>query len=89
MVVRNSSGAVTNSAVLTVAIPYLSATALRLTNGSFEFLFGGQTGLNYRIEASTNLLQWITWTNFLYNGPPQILRDTNLLPQRYYRARTN
>ena len=88
-VVRNSAGAVTNSALLTVSIPYLAANSLRSTNGNFEFLFGGQTGKSYRIETSSNLVQWSTWTNFLFNGPTQLFRDPILFPARYYRAKTN
>ena len=63
-----------------------------LPDGTFQCLFVGATGLNYRVEASTNLLpnSWITLTNFLHATPTRVIRDPSPASQakRFYRAAT-
>jgi hypothetical protein len=48
-----------------------------LPDGTFECLFIGATGFNYRVEASTNLLStsWTGLTNFLHTTAKRIISD--------------
>jgi hypothetical protein len=57
--------------------------------GAFEFIFTGQAGARYTIEASTNLLDWLpvrTLTNSVGSLPFADLEATNG-PARFYRAK--
>jgi hypothetical protein len=58
-------------------------------SGSLNFGFNASGG-NYRIEASTNLIHWVTLTNIIgASGPVHIVDpQANSNPQRFYRART-
>ena len=57
-------------------------------NGTFEFLVSGLMAQSYRVEASTNLLDWITLTNLTVTNGSILLRDlqTPFHKQRFYRA---
>jgi len=60
-----------------------------LNDGQFRLRLIGQPDLNFAIEASTNLADWISLqTNKAANGQFDFV-DTNLfdLNQHYYRAR--
>jgi hypothetical protein len=88
VVVTNSLGSVTNYPVsLTVytnAAATLSGT-LNPTNGEFQFNVSGVAGLDYTLEASTNLVDWVPlWTN----ASPFSFTETNTeaYPQRFYRS---
>ena len=63
------------------------AAAVALTNGQLGFQINGQTGPDYAVEASSNLLNWNTV--FLTNSPamPFQWATTNLmgLPAQFYR----
>jgi len=70
-----------------------SATTLnsptRLPNGSFQFTLVGSEGSAYDIQASTNLLEWVTVeTNSPFTGM-LIYADTNASTflRRFYRGR--
>src|SRR6266404_581697 len=70
-----------------VTRPLLSA--LRAVGGHFEFTLGTQTGHSYRVEASTDLLNWSTLSTFTGSTNPIVFRDTNGPPtQRFYRVVT-
>ena len=64
----------------------------RMLNGSFHLQFIGATGLNYTIQASTNLTSWpgIGTATAQGNGLFDFT-DTNAnnLPARYYRVIQN
>jgi len=64
-----------------------AATAVTWTNGRLGFQISGQTGPDYAVEASSNLLNWNTV--FLTNSPamPFQWATTNLLaaPAQFYR----
>lgn len=59
------------------------------TNGLMQLSLGADIGQSYDIEVSTNLVNWLWWTNeFNSNGTIYLddLESTNV-PQRFYRAR--
>jgi N-acetylneuraminic acid mutarotase len=55
-----------------------------MSNGAFQFQFSGIFGQNYALQASTNLIDWVTITNVLVNGNPMLAIDPNA---RNYRLR--
>lgn len=59
-----------------------------LTTNGFTLMLRGQTGSNYVIEASSNLLNWIPLTNFILSNPPMFFSDPSATnyKQRFYRA---
>jgi len=67
--------------------PLLSAP--RRVGGDFEFTLATQTGRWYRVEASTNLLNWTTFSTSTGSINPIVFRDTNApSSQRFYRVVT-
>ena len=61
----------------------------RLTNREMALKLSAATGLNYRIEASTNLLQWNGWLTLLSTGTGLSQQTDSAAPfyiERYYRA---
>lgn len=54
----------------------------------FEFLFTGRPGQPYRIQASTNLINWQNVANLIGTPSPFQYRDpdSRLHPQRFYRV---
>ena len=84
------AGAILKGALLTTnSIRYNVITDFqRLSNGIFTLRFYGEPGTNYVVQASTNLVDWLTLTNFLrYDG---VFRyddaDAGSLGRRFYRA---
>jgi len=57
-------------------------------NRTFALTFTGGLG-NYTIEASSNLIHWVTLTNIVGDAGQVHVNDPeiNSLPQRFYRAR--
>jgi hypothetical protein len=88
VVVSNSAGAVTNTAILTVGIPLLPVSSAWFTNRVFQFLLTGETGRSYTVEATTNWTNWVTISNFVNTGARQVSdpASTNF-SRRYYRAK--
>ena len=86
VVITNSSGSVASSPASLILYTNAAATlsgTFNFTNGTFQFNVTGIAGLNYTVEASTNLVNWIPlWTN----ASPFSLVDSNASPQRFYRA---
>jgi hypothetical protein len=59
-----------------------------LANGHIGFNISGQSGPDYAVETSTNLMQWST--AFITNSPalPFLWTDTNSIePQQFYRLK--
>jgi hypothetical protein len=87
VVVSNSAGStfsdLANMIVYTNATPALSGIVS--ANGQFQFTISGVTRLNYVVEGSTNLMDWVPLGT---NTPPFSFMDSNMdiYPQRYYRA---
>jgi hypothetical protein len=67
------------------AVPVVGS--LVTTNHQIQFNITGTAGYNYAIEVSTNLGQ-TNWITILTNASPFTFKDTNTLPQRFYRARS-
>ena len=65
----------------------LSSPALR-TNGSFGFNIAGAPGLIYQIDASTNLLNWLSVTSLIPTNSPFQFSDPAPAntPNKFYRA---
>ncbi len=84
----NSYGWVTSApaslVIYTNATPTLTVDS-GSTNGQFQFDILGVTGLNYSVQASTNLIDWVPLGT---NVSPFTFLDTNapLFPQRFYRS---
>jgi len=88
VVVTNVYGAVTSSPasliVFTNITPTLSAV-LSSSNGQFRFHINGVTGFNYTVQASTNLVDWIS---LMTNVSPFNFTDWNATnyQRRFYRS---
>jgi len=57
-------------------------------NGAFGFSVSGAPGLTYEIDASSNLLNWLSVTSLIPTSSPFQFSDpaaTNV-PQTFYRA---
>jgi hypothetical protein len=68
--------------------PELGSVALG-PSGNFTFTFGSSLGANLVVEASTNLLDWVTLTNVVNPSGPVLIADPNAarFPHRFYRTR--
>ncbi|HEY1662119.1 MAG TPA: DNA/RNA non-specific endonuclease [Verrucomicrobiae bacterium] len=64
-----------------------SSSSATFTNQQFQFVVSGTTGVNYIIQASTNLLT-PDWISIFTNAAPFTFTDTNTADfgQRYYRV---
>jgi hypothetical protein len=60
------------------------------SEGSFAMLFTTEPGRLYRVEYTTNLLDWLVLTNFISTGPKMQLSDPAPTGStlRYYRLAT-
>jgi uncharacterized lipoprotein YddW (UPF0748 family) len=82
-------GLVSSNAWLTVVEPVIPRLAnVWFSSGSgFRLGITGEPGA-YTVEASSNLVAWLEWTNFVAtNLPVQVVDPSTNLPMRYYRAR--
>jgi hypothetical protein len=66
-----------------VASSNVTLTATRVTNGSFQLSAQGTAGLNYIVQASTNLVSWQSISTNL--APIQFTDSVTNLPSRFYR----
>ena len=88
-----SSQALTIDNVLLSLVPKVIAP-VRLESFSFnglgqpQFVFSGQAGTSYIIQSSSNLVDWITVTNFLGAGATQtvVLPEPTNGPTRFFRS---
>jgi hypothetical protein len=64
--------------------------ARRLLDGTFQCLFVGATGINYRIEVSADMFEnsWTSLTNFMHSSPTRVILDPMATngSRRFYRA---
>jgi hypothetical protein len=76
------------SSLLLQVVPANVFQTSSLTNGNFQFTFGGETGSSCLIEVSTNLFDWTPLlTNAPFNGTLNYVDpQTPQFPTRYYRA---
>ncbi|MEO5804157.1 MAG: fibronectin type III domain-containing protein [Verrucomicrobiota bacterium] len=87
VIISNRAGMVTSgTATLTVIVPRPQFSSVQLSGSNVQFILLGESEINYRIEQSTNLLDWSTVTNVvLTNGEYQFSEPiTNF--QRFFRA---
>jgi hypothetical protein len=88
VLITNIYGSVTSAPasliVYSNATPTLTIDSAS-TNGQFQFDIFGVTGLNYSVQASSNLIDWVPLTT---NVSPFTFIDTNstTFPQRFYRS---
>ncbi len=56
-------------------------------SGQFQFSFDTATGVNYEVQYSTNLIQWLPLVTLSGTGVPLTLIDPNAAgnQQRFYR----
>jgi hypothetical protein len=54
----------------------------------FRFTLSTIPGRSYRVQGSTDLQQWMTWTSFVSTGTSTSLQDSSPLPFRFHRAVT-
>jgi thiol-disulfide isomerase/thioredoxin len=68
-------------------VPVPQLTEPRHVGADFEFTFSAQPGQNYRVQASTDLLNWTTLQTIPGTSTPIVFRDTNA-PEvgRFYRV---
>lgn len=88
VIASNSSGSVTSTvASLTVLTSQATLSGPVVTNNTFKFTVSQVSGLNYVIEANTNL-STTNWIAIVTNTAPFTLTDTAFTnnPQRFYRA---
>jgi uncharacterized delta-60 repeat protein len=65
--------------------PRLGAPS-RLENGRFQFILYGETDGHYAIESSSNLVDWISITNFTATGSATPVVDPDASKNRFYRG---
>lgn len=81
-------------ATLTVLAPAAARASLnefrRLADGAVEFTLRGEAGRSYRIEVSSNLVDWTVLGSVTTTNVTQAMRDgtTANIPKRFYRAAT-
>ena len=67
--------------------PPPQVSAPHTVGADFEFTLAMQTGRTYRVEISTNLVNWTTLRSVTGSATPILFRDTNAPPTlRFYRA---
>ncbi len=69
------------------SVPVLGSPAF-IPDGAFQFTVSGTTGLTYDVQASTNLVDWTTLTNFVSTNSPMSFCDpaASNFNHRFYRA---
>jgi uncharacterized repeat protein (TIGR01451 family) len=74
-----------------IVIPLLLANPTCLANGEFQFVFSTGAGVNYAVQYSTNLVDWISIYSFTSPGGLITVQDPNAAasPWRFYRVRHN
>jgi hypothetical protein len=54
----------------------------------FQFTVNTVPARSYRVQGSTNLLQWMTWTSFVSTGDHALIQDSTPLPFPFQRVIT-
>ena len=87
-VVRFGGLKATNSVTILVGATAPQISASTVINRQLQFVVNGNTGFNYTVEASTNML---SWTGLFTTNPPTLPfgwtdPQTENFPQRFYRV---
>jgi uncharacterized repeat protein (TIGR01451 family) len=74
-----------------IVIPFVLTGPAWLPNGEFQFVFSTGAGVNYTIQYSTNLTDWIPINSFMGQGGWYTVQDPNAAtsPWRFYRVLLN
>ena len=74
-----------------IVIPFVLTGPAWLANGDFQFVFSTGVGVNYTIQYSTNLTDWIPINSFISPGGLFTFQDPNATnsPWRFYRVLLN
>ena len=84
VVVSSPYGSVTSSIVnLTVTTPLVLSPGGFNTNGGFQLFVYGQIGQAYTLQASTNLVNWVSILNFTCTNSPTYVVDPSAKNFRY------
>ena len=70
------------------SVPMLAITAAgHLLNGDFQIAFNGSLDQTYKLQASTNLNDWVTVLTFTCTNSPMYVADPDAgnYPKRFYR----
>jgi hypothetical protein len=67
-------------------VPTIGGTQIS-SNSGFQFVLNGETGRNYQLQASSDLVSWTTLTNVIMTNISVPFRDGNAskFSQRFYR----
>jgi hypothetical protein len=86
-IVGNNGLILQSDPVTTAATGAVLLTDAARTGSTFSFKFNGTDGGNYQVQASTNLINWITLTNILCtNSPTSCALTGQTMPKRFYRV---
>ena len=86
VIVSNAAGlAISSNATLAVIIP-VQFTSSTIVSNELKLLLSGEVGVNYTIQASSNLVEWVDVTNFLSTQSTFEFSDGLTNDQRYYRV---
>ncbi|PYM09974.1 MAG: hypothetical protein DME18_17130, partial [Verrucomicrobia bacterium] len=74
--------------VIVTPLSPITLGSMNLANGQFHLTLRADAGINYTLQASTNLKSWIPLTNVKAPGAEFELvdGDTALFPYRFYRV---
>ena len=88
-VAANNNGTALSARVVTGIYPIPTISGARLPGGEFQLQFVTIPGSDYTIEASTNLVEWITLltTNTPSGNVSFTDPDTTNHPVRFYRSK--
>jgi hypothetical protein len=80
-------GSFSEGTVFRLLLPPIITAPTMLANGQFQFNFNTATGVDYAVEYSTNLTQWLPLVTLGGIGVPLTVIDPNTASsqQRYYR----
>ncbi|MEY2411099.1 MAG: hypothetical protein QOF48_3769 [Verrucomicrobiota bacterium] len=69
-------------------VPFSMGPPSRVSNGRFQLSIHGQPQVRYSIESSSNLVDWLSFTNFVCTSDSMSIVDpsTNSRPARFYRG---
>ncbi len=89
VVVSNAVGSITSTGAQLTVIPPIQYGQLTVANsGQFQFSFNGMVGIQYVIQTSTDLTNWVTLTNVTDTVNPVTFTDSNspVSEGRFYRV---
>jgi len=88
VVITDSTGSVTSNPAMLTVLPLGLTAPKMLPSGQFQLSFATASGVNYTMQFSTNLVQWLPVVTVGGIGGPLTLTDPNApgSQQRFYRV---